>query len=101
MTILNEYVSAVITRADYYKEAEDYYDGRVSESFASAKLQRALRTTGHRGQQNYCRVVVDAVLNRLEIANVVADTKRAQDFINEVWVANELGLEANEVHRKA
>ena len=103
MTILKEYVAAVTTRADYYKEAESYYDGQVSDTFTyrNAKLRRVLSTTGFRGTHNYCRVVVDAVLNRLEIANIVADTKRATDKITEVWDLNNLNLEANEIHRRA
>lgn len=101
MTILNDYVAAVLSGSERYKEAEDYYTGVVPEVFASSKLRQALRTTGHRGQHNYCRVVVDAVLNRLEIANVVADEQSAQDFVNKVWLGNELGLEANEIHRRA
>lgn len=101
MTILKEYVSALTERANTYKEAEEYYDGRIGEFFASARLRKALRHTGHRGQHNYCRVIVDAVLNRLEIANIVADTERAQKVVNRVWEDNELSLEANEIHRRA
>lgn len=102
---MKEQVQAVIgvsgERAVRYKEAEDYYEGNVSERFASARLRHALRTTGHRGQQNYCRIVVDSVLNRLDIANIVGDTKRATDKVTEVWDYNDLDLEANEIHRKA
>lgn len=101
MTILTEYVEAVTKNATRYKEAEAYYTGEVSESFASAKLRHVLRATGHTGTQNYCRVIVDAVLNRLEIANVVCDTQRAQAKVTEIFEANELGLEANEIHRAA
>lgn len=103
MTILKEYVSAVTSRAEYYKEAEAYYEGEVTDVFnyKNAKLRRALSNTGFKGTHNYCRVVVDAVLNRLAIANVVADTKVAQDKITEVWVNNDLSLEANEIHRRA
>lgn len=101
MTVLKDYVEAVTGRAIHYKEAEDYYEGRVGESFASAKLRHAMRATGHRGQHNYCRIVVDAVLHRLELANIVADKTNAQRVITDVWERNELGLEANEIYRKA
>jgi hypothetical protein len=101
MTILKDYVEAVTGRAAYYKEAEDYYEGRVGETFASARLRQAMRSTGHMGQHNYLRVVVDAVLNRLEIANIVADSPQAQTIVDENWTRNELGLEANEIHRRA
>lgn len=101
MTVLTDYVAAIQKNAARYKEAEAYYTGTNPETFASAKLAHVLRTTGHRGTHNYCRVIVDAVLNRLEIANIVCDTKKAQDKVNEVWEANQLGLESNEIHRNA
>lgn len=105
MTILQDYVRAVTgenqNRSQLYREAESYYDGTVSERFASAKLRHVLRTTGHRGQQNYCRVVVDAVLNRLAVANIIGSTERATNRITEVWDYNDLDLEASEIHRRA
>jgi hypothetical protein len=101
MTILTEYVAALNKNAARYKEAENYYKGEVAESFASARLAHVLRSTGHKGTHNYCRVIVDAVLNRLEIANVVCDTQRAQAKVTEVWDENELALEAYEIHRNA
>lgn len=103
MTILTEYVSAITSKAEDYKEAEAYYEGEVIDTFTykNASLRRALSLTGFRGTHNYCRVVVDTVLNRLEVANIVADNKAAQAKITEVWDNNELGLEANEIHRRA
>lgn len=99
--IQQEYVETVLTLSDKYREAEGYYEGTVPERFASSKLRHVLRATGHKGQQNYCRVVVDSVLHRLRVANIVADTKRATDKITEVWDANDLHLEADEIHRRA
>lgn len=101
MTILKEVVLAVTDRADEYKEAEDYYEGNVSERFASRNLRKALRTTKHYGQHNYVRVITDAVLNRLEIARVIADNEAAQTAIDKVIADNDLALEFNEIHRRA
>ena len=101
MTILAEYVQAVTKKANDYKLAEDYYTGNVPETFASAKLRRALRTTGHTGTQNYCRIVVDAVVNRLEVANIVCSTQAAQAKADEVWANNEMDLESVEIFRRA
>lgn len=101
MTILKDFVAAISDRAPEYNEAEEYYEGRVSERFASARLRNALRTTQHRGQHNYIRVISDAVLNRLEIARFIADAPTAQKIIDHVVDFNELHLEANEIHRRA
>lgn len=99
--ILKEYVEALSNRAADYKEAENYYEGHVPEQFASARLRHAMRVTGHYGQHNYCRVVVDAVLNRLSVANIVGSTEVATKKITEIWDSNDLHLEANEIHRGA
>ena len=101
MTVLTDYVGAIQKNATRYKEAEAYYKGNNPETFASAKLAHVLRSTGHTGTHNYCRVIVDAVLNRLEIANIVCDTQKATAKVTEVWDDNELSLEAYEIHRNA
>lgn len=102
MTVLKEYVSAVTGRAEEYREAENYYEGNVAEQFnGNAKLRRALKVTGHKGLHNYCRVVVDAVLDRLEIANITAPTDEAQAKVNQLWEINEMALEESEIHRRA
>lgn len=101
MTILKEQVAAVLDRRAYYEEAEDYYEGNVAETFATAKLRRAFRTTGDRSRLNFCRSVVDAVSDRLEIASITGDSQRATDVVGKVWQNNELDLEAQEIHRRA
>lgn len=101
MAILKEPVAAVLDRRKTYQEAEAYYEGQIAESFATAKLRHAFRTTGERGRLNYCRPIVDAVNNRLEINALVGTTTRATDAVNQVWRDNELDLEAQEIHRRA
>lgn len=101
MTVLKEAVAAITNRDADYKEAEQYYEGEVSERFATAQLRHVLRTTKHRGSHNYIRVISDAVLNRLEIANITASTPEAQAKVDAAWEDNEMDLEANEVHRRA
>jgi hypothetical protein len=99
MTILKEPVAAVLESRAAYKEAQAYYNGDVPETFATAKLRRAFRTTGDRSRLNFCRPVVDAVNDRLEIATISGDTKAATALIQKVWENNDLGLEAMEIHR--
>lgn len=95
---LKEQVAAVLrSRADY-EEAAAYYEGLNPESFATAKVRRALRTSGENGGLNYCRTVVDSVNNRLEIAAVNSPSDEAQNFINTLWEDNELGHEIGPIH---
>lgn len=101
MDIRKEAVSELLRKRNNYREANAYYEGDVPETFATAKLRRALRATGERSRLNFCRPVIDAVLNRLEISAVVGTTDRATKRIGEVWEENELDLWYNEIHRSA
>lgn len=101
MTILKEQVAAVLDRRLKYEEAEAYYEGDVPETFATAALRRTFSTTGSRSRLNFCRPVIDAVNNRLEISAINGATAAAKAKIDEVWQGNELFLEAQEIHRRA
>lgn len=101
MTILKEAVAAVLDRRQRYEEAEAYYEGSVPETFATASLRRTFATTGSRAHLNFCRPVVDAVNNRLEISAITSNTEVAKRLIDSVWKRNELFLEAQEIHQRA
>jgi hypothetical protein len=101
MTILKQAVRAVLDRKDEYMTANDYYEGNVPEVFSTAKLRRVFATTGDHSRLNFCRPIVNAVSNRMEIASIQGDTKAATAKINEVWNLNDLGLEAKDIHDKA
>jgi hypothetical protein len=104
VTILKEQVLAVTENAEQYRLAQAYYHGNTRESLhdlGSNSLRRALRATQHRGSHNYCRIIVDSVLNRMEISNVLSDKPTVQKKINEIWKNNELHLESTEAHRLA
>jgi len=102
MTILKEAVSAVLDRRSEYEVAQDYYNGNVEETFASARMRRLL-TQGNkqRSRLNFCRTVVDSVNDRLEIGTISGDTKIATAKVQEIWNNNDLGIEAQEIHRMA
>jgi hypothetical protein len=101
MTILKEAVCAVLERRRDYEIAQSYDNGTVPETFATAKLRRAFKATGDASMLNYCRPIVDAVNDRLEIGTISGDTKVATDTIHRIWVNNDLGLEAQYIHRSA
>lgn len=101
MTQLTEQVRSILDRSADYREAEAYYEGNTREAFATAKLRNAFARVGYNVHLNFCRPVVDAVQNRLEISNVKAVSDAGQAVIDAVWEYNQLGLDANEVHRRA
>lgn len=101
MTILKEAVNAVIANDEHYKTARSYYDGDVPEVFATSRLRAAFKQTGDRSRLNFCRTVVHAVSNRLEVGNISGGSERANAVIRKVWEDNDLGLEADDTHRMA
>ncbi len=99
MVKLPEAVSAVVDKIDDYEEALAYYDGEVPETFGSLEIARLLRRTSDVGNLNYARVVVDAVFNRIEIANVRGSSEVATRRLADIWENNDLSVEAREIHR--
>jgi len=99
--ILREAVLSIIARRDDYETAHDYYEGSVGEVFATRDLRRLFRESGAHGTLNFCRPVVDAVYNRLEIAAVQGMSDEAQEIINSTWEFNQLGLDSDETHRRS
>lgn len=99
MVMLPEAVSAVVDKLPCYEEAQAYYDGLVPETFASIEMARLLRRTSDAGNLNYARVVVDAVFNRIEIANVRGSSENATRRLSDLWENNDLAVEAREIHR--
>jgi len=99
MTVLKDYVRSVLDRQSVYIKAEEYYEGDVAERFASARNAR-LFGTDYDSKLNFCRPVVDAVLDRLELKNLKGTTQEATKMVNRVAEHNQLDLEAPEIHRR-
>lgn len=94
-------VKSVLDNKDHYETARDYYEGNVPEVFATARLRAAFKQTGDRSRLNFCRTVVHAVSNRLEIGSISAGSDEANEIIRKAWESNDLGLEADDAHRQA
>ncbi|RAJ70272.1 SPP1 Gp6-like portal protein [Streptomyces sp. Amel2xB2] len=84
-----------------YRQAQRMYDGTVPEVFASSRIRARLDAEGVDFRLNFARTPVDAVIDRLEIAAITADDDEANQAITDVWNANQLDLEAPDIHRKA
>lgn len=97
MSNVKNAVAVLLGRKDEYELAESYYEGTVGEVFTSHALRRHLRgNTAYR--VNFTRTVVDAVHNRLELANVVASTQTAQNKIGKFFEQDSFQIEANDIH---
>jgi hypothetical protein len=73
-----------------YQEAEDYFEGRVAEVFANAKLEAMIAETGERYKFGLAAVPVEALADRVELSSVTASTQPGNDLIAVVTRANDL-----------
>jgi hypothetical protein len=87
-------------RRGVYTNAESYYQGSHREVFANARWSYLFRENGTY-VLNFCKTVVDAVLDRLEIASVQATTQAANKALDEMFQENELAIDSTEIHRRA
>lgn len=87
-------------KRNFYLTAEAYYEGTQSEVFTNPSWYRLLSVNGNDFRFNFSRTVVDSVLNRLEIANITANTEAASQRISDIWQMNDLQIDADEIHRR-
>jgi hypothetical protein len=88
------------TRRPVYNNAESYYYGSHREVFANARWSYIFRENGTY-VLNFCKTIVDTVLDRLEISTIETSKKSAQKALDEMWEENELQIDATEIHRRA
>lgn len=94
-------LQGIIDRRDHYMTAESYYDAVQREIFSNQTWLKLFRQDNKHFRFNFAKTVVDAVSNRLEIANIIAINDQATTEINAIWEKNDLELDANEIHRNA
>lgn len=85
-----------------YETAEAYYEGTVPEIFFSPRVRRLLHGSSTHFRVNLACRVVDAILTRMAILALVAETDELTEVLNtQVWHANQMELEAPDIHRAA
>lgn len=84
-----------------YDEAKAFYEGTVPEVINSQRLRELFGSTGRHFRVNYARTPVDALLERTLSQGISCSDTPSLDLLNRVWKANEMGLEAKDVHRRA
>jgi hypothetical protein len=101
MSDIKKAIDTIVDRRNTYLTAETYYEGTNSEVFPNNRWYKLLGNAGSDFRFNFARTVVDSVLNRLEIANITANTDEANRQINDIWQMNDLQIDADEIHRRA
>lgn len=94
MTDLEMGLKALLDAVPDYERAGRYFEGRPSEWFSTAKLERMLRRSRTDTLRlNFAQTAVLAVSDRLELTSVVATDDAAQELLDTVWDDNELDVE--------
>lgn len=101
MNQFKEAVAAVLDNRTHYVTARQYYEGEVPESFSTHKLRAAFATTGMSTNINFCRPIVNAVANRLQIGTVSPDNEAAEGAVKKIRVDNHLEFEESFLHTSA
>lgn len=91
----------IISKREGYKQAEAYYEGVNGEVFANQRWFKMFRYEGSDFRFNFSKTVVDSVLNRLEINNILVASQEAADFVDTMWEQSDIKLDINEIHRNA
>ena len=94
-------IDLINDRRNHYLTAEAYYEGTQTEVFSNPRWYRLLANKNNDFRFNFARTVVDSVLNRLEIANITANTEEANRKIRDIWEMNDLQIDSDEIHRRA
>lgn len=76
-----------------------YYDGKAPLVYSSTRLQEIFKSINARFTENWCAVVVDSVLERLNLMQfVIAENEADTEFLNTQWQVSEMAIDADEAH---
>jgi len=85
----------------YYNTLFKYMDGDQPTVYSSSRLKEAFSNIDAKFNQNWCSVVVNAALDRMEITGFDIIDTASDARMKELWDNNQLGIESEEVHEAA
>lgn len=82
-----------------YQALWDYYEGRQPLVYSTERLREVFNDIEARFSANWCAVVVDSVLDRLELETPqVPDDQALSDTLSELWLSSGMEEQADDVH---
>ena len=79
----------------------DYFDGNQPLRYSTQRLKDAFQQIRPKFRQNWCSVVINSVLDRMELYGWSHADETLNSVLSEVWTETGLSLESNEVHESA
>jgi len=94
-------LQAITDRLEDYTTFQEYYDGDHELAFATSKWEETFGTEFEEFSDNWCQIVIDSMVQRLEILGFEGENKKeakqAQEVFERCWGT----LEADDVHTQA
>ena len=84
-----------------YTAYYDYYDGNQPLRYSTERLKLAFEQIRPKFRQNWCAVVINSVLDRMELYGWSVADEQMNAVLADVWAEAGLSLEAAEVHESA
>ena len=85
-----------------YDRAWRYYDGNQPQTYSTERLRQVFNDLNANFVQNWCAVVINAVRERVALTGFqVAHDQAATQALTALFVASELGLDADDAHLAA
>ena len=81
-----------------YDNLWGYYQGEQPVVYTNQRLREIFRDLDAVFTENWCSVVVNSVLERLELQRLMVEDEGVQDTLDQIWAENELDLESDEAH---
>lgn len=99
MTDLELAVATLLHKTRVYNIYFDYYEGKHPLVYSQDRMKEIFNNLNARFTQNWCAVVVDSVMERLQLQRIViADNDALTERLDALLTASELVLESDPAH---
>lgn len=101
MTDLELAFQALSGKQETYDVLWNYYRGKQPLIYTAKRLRAIFKNMDAYFAENWCAVVIDAVKERIELAELKLEDTSAHAVLDTLWLENEMNLESDEVHTAA
>jgi len=101
LTDLDRAFLALQAKSDPYTKLLKYYDGDQPLTYTASRLKDIFADLDATYCENWCAVVIDAELDRINLAGLKLASGTASAELDEFWKRTELDLESDSVHETA
>lgn len=94
-------IAFVVDHADEYLKRRAMYDGTHGEFYSTGELRKILESTNQAHPMSFAHIPVDALVDKVELANLTSDDSRAAAVLAVWYDANDVDDEVDDWVKKA